>query len=97
MTETVVVKDDDRMFVLVKDGHGDCFIKVVCGGIAMYEAKIKLTDQEMDSYNSEGTRYLVPERQMYIMYKRQVMAFQKKEDFPDVRRVYLHKSLLTFM
>lgn len=58
MTETVIVKDDDRMFALVKDENGDCFFKVVCGGMAMYEAKIKLTDEEMDSYNSEGKRYL---------------------------------------
>jgi len=45
------------MYSLEHDGSG-FILSVLCGGFAMYEVKIRLTEQETDSYRAQGKEFL---------------------------------------
>lgn len=54
MKEKDVVINQDKMYRLFEDEYGHLYIGVVCGGVAVYEMKIKLTTDEVDRYNAHG-------------------------------------------
>lgn len=56
----VLAHSQAQMFqVLDVEGEG-VFVSVVCGGVAMYERIIKLTDNEIELFRSTGEESLHP-------------------------------------
>ena len=53
-----LIKNDDRMFELEEDDNGDLFLIVVAGGIAMYEVRVRLSDEEKTRYFDEGVAFI---------------------------------------
>lgn len=49
----------DHMCVLYRDQSGNRFLDTVCGGIAMYEVRIKLTQDQVDQWQEEGEPFMI--------------------------------------
>lgn len=43
---------------LFEDEAGALYLGVMVGGVAMYEVRVRLLDEEIEAYRSEGERYL---------------------------------------
>ena len=54
---TVLLIDSAKMYKLMKSDTSH-ILSVVCGGIAMYEVKIVLSEDEVGRYQAEGERYV---------------------------------------
>jgi hypothetical protein len=57
MTEKELFVDNEGWYSLLEDENG-LLLAVMCGGIAMYEMKIRLTAEEFASYRELGKSYL---------------------------------------
>lgn len=57
MTETIE-HDAGRMYELSRNGNGEYTLCVVAGGFAMYEVTLKLNDDEIARYKTDGKTYL---------------------------------------
>lgn len=43
----IVHKNDTKMFALFRDYDGSHYLDVVCGGIGLFEVRVKLTEEEI--------------------------------------------------
>lgn len=50
--------NDAHMYRLEEDSGGSLYLSVVCGGIGMYEVRLKLNDAEVARYKEGGSDYL---------------------------------------
>jgi hypothetical protein len=57
MTEKELLVDHERWYTLLEDENG-LLLAVVCGGVAMFEVRIRLTEGEAESYRKQGKPYL---------------------------------------
>ena len=53
---TTLFKDDSVEFV--RDGQGDHFLIVLCGGVAMYDCRVRLTPEELALIRDFGDYYI---------------------------------------
>jgi hypothetical protein len=51
-------KNQKLLYLLHESEDGDLFFTVTCGGVGMYNVKIKLTVEELDSFQDEGDQFL---------------------------------------
>ena len=58
MPETVVLKDQERMYLLLRLPDGDWCLEVTTGGFAMDVCRMNLTPEEAQRYREEGKDYL---------------------------------------
>lgn len=58
MKEKDIILNDQESYRLFENESGDVFFGVLCGGVGMFEAKIKLTEEEARQYEKEGEKYL---------------------------------------
>lgn len=57
MKEQIDFIDKEKMYSLEHDDAG-FILSVLCGGFAMYEVKIRLTEQEIREYKNTGKEFL---------------------------------------
>jgi len=55
---TELLVSQEHMYALTEDEEGAKFLEVVCGGVAMENVVVRLTDQELSAYESEGRQSL---------------------------------------
>jgi hypothetical protein len=53
---TTLFKDDSVEFA--SNEHGEHFLTVLCGGIALYECRVKLTPEELAFIRDFGGHYI---------------------------------------
>ncbi|MBA4314383.1 hypothetical protein BSZ31_03050 [Limnobacter sp. SAORIC-690] len=58
MKEKDIFLDYYESYRLFENESGELFFGVLCGGVGMFEAKIKLSKEEIEKYQSEGQKYL---------------------------------------
>ncbi len=58
MRRNEIFVDREQMYALTKDEEGKYYIEVVCGGIAMENVIVMLTNEEILSYQKEGKTFL---------------------------------------
>ncbi len=58
MKEKDIFSDEYESYRLFENEFGDLFFGVLCGGVGMFEAKIKLNKGEVEKYQSIGQKYL---------------------------------------
>ena len=56
--EKDLIVDQERMYRLFEADDGALHLGVLCGGIAMYEVTIALSEDEVEQYKSEGRTFL---------------------------------------
>lgn len=55
---TVKLISQEHQFALTEDGGGGLFLEVLCGGFAMYEIEMKLSDEEIERFRAAGVDFL---------------------------------------
>jgi hypothetical protein len=58
MDRKELIVDQQHMYALTVDKDGQCYLEVVCGGIAMENMVLPLNREEMESYNLKGKSFL---------------------------------------
>ena len=58
MRENDIYVDQEQMYRLFRNEHGQLGIAVLSGGIGMYEVKMLLTQEEQVAYAAGGKRFL---------------------------------------
>jgi hypothetical protein len=58
MIESDVYVDVDRVYRLFETDSGQLGIAVMSGGIAAFEVKMMLNQEELDGYRAEGVAFL---------------------------------------
>lgn len=58
MKRKEIFVDKEQMYALTKDKKGTYYLEVVCGGIAMENVIVILSDEEVLSYQTEGKTVL---------------------------------------
>jgi hypothetical protein len=53
-----VLVDHSRMYALVQDHEGRLYLEVTCGGFAMEDVSVPLTDEEKMQLEAEGKPFL---------------------------------------
>ncbi len=53
-----VLRNDNKMYILFEDSDGSHVLSVMCGGIGMYEVKIRLEEADALRYTNEGEAYI---------------------------------------
>ena len=56
--EKDLIIDREKMYRLFENEQGEKSLGVLCGGIAMYEIKFKLSADELEKYEAQGKGYL---------------------------------------
>ena len=51
-------RNADLLYVLERDRRSRLFLTVTCGGIAMYDVRICLNDDEQMRYSQDGATFL---------------------------------------
>jgi hypothetical protein len=52
-----IIRSQDKMYILFEDDAG-YILSAMCGGIGMYEVKVRLNSDEAASYRTEGEGYV---------------------------------------
>ncbi|GEM_PF-5915660 len=58
MATQTLIKDDHRMFELVRADDGQLFQTVVCGGVALHEVCVRLSGAEVLQFNKGGVSFV---------------------------------------
>lgn len=53
-----ILRNADEMYALYDDEAGGLVISVVCGGIGMYQVRIRLTEEEKERFEAVGEDFL---------------------------------------
>jgi len=55
---TELLVSQERMYALTVDEDGVKYLEVVCGGFAMENVAVRLTDEEVSAYERKGRLFL---------------------------------------
>lgn len=58
MSKREILRNNTKMYRLEKDEQDNLILSVLCGGIAMYEAKLCLNSEEKERYQQEGAEFI---------------------------------------
>jgi hypothetical protein len=58
MCREELLVDQDRMYALTRDSDGNLYLEVVCGGFAMENVVIPLTQDETREFERQGKSFL---------------------------------------
>lgn len=58
MRDECLIKDSIRMYGFTRANGDEYVLNVVCGGMAMFEAKIVLSSEEVRSFQLEGKAFI---------------------------------------
>lgn len=53
-----LLKNDNLLYILEEDSDSSLYLTVTCGGIAMYDIKVRLEEDERLQYHEQGETYL---------------------------------------
>lgn len=56
--EEEVLRNDAWMYRLLRTSEGSLILAVVVGGFAMYEVRVRLTEEEAATYAREGADFI---------------------------------------
>jgi hypothetical protein len=53
-----LIRSDELLYILEEDEQQTLFLGVLCGGVGVYEVRIRLTDEEREEYLAQGRDFL---------------------------------------
>lgn len=75
MCGKTLITNSAQMYSLVEQENNQLILNVMCGGIAMFEARVPLTSAEVSLFEKEGDAYL---ERLAIEVRKNVHSYESR-------------------